>query len=134
MSRLIVFIFFWNLLPYFLFGQKIITNCFVLQKSIELEIFVNRFHLCNEDNMYIVDTNHLFQNCLVQRSCGKNIEIRFDTVGFKDRRTIEVYNFERKGREVKIFFHRPFTGATLILTFKRKQSKFLLKRFEIGAF
>ncbi|MEI9908686.1 MAG: hypothetical protein WDO71_02865 [Bacteroidota bacterium] len=115
-------------------GQKSL-DCLLLQAAIETEQFTSTFYACKDSlEIHIVDTVKYFENCILKDVCGKRVVFTHEPMDVNTKRMIEVYRISKRGNVFSLYFHRPFTGAVLILKLKYKNGKTKLIAFETGAF
>lgn len=110
-------------------------DCLLLQAAIETEQFTSTFYACKDSlEIHIVDTVKYFENCILKNICDKRVVFTHEPMNVNTKRMIEVYRISRRGNVFSLYFHRPFTGATLTLKLKYKNGKTKLIGFATGAF
>lgn len=110
-------------------------DCMLLQVAIETEQFTSTFYACKDSlEIHIVDTVKYFENCILKDVCGKRVVFTHEPMDVNTKRMIEIYRISRKKNIFSLYFHRPFSGAVLILKLKYKNGKTKLIGFETGAF
>ena len=116
-------------------GQKTSLNCGLLQAAIETNVFQQRFNVCkSNEEIHVVDKSKSFANCILEDVCKKRLSVHSDSSGIEEGDIIEIYRIDMKKNVFTLYFHRPATGATLILRIKYKKRKTKLLGYEVGAF
>lgn len=126
-----------------LFGQTV--DCSLLKAAVETEHFKREFLLCkNNRTLFIFDKKKVFTHCSSFEVCGNSVFLTQDTVysdlspekhgNNKYPDIIVLYNIVIKKKNYSLMFWRPYSGANLILTFKKKKNSYKLSYYEIGTF
>lgn len=111
------------------------VECEVLDKAISTDIFKTRFYICEqEDNIRVVDTSNFVGDCAFSEICNKKISLGNEAGGSKSKNLIELYKISKSKNVYTLYFHRPFTGAVLIMKMKYKKKRVILMKYEVGAF
>src|SRR5688572_14722096 len=103
-------------------GQQKNLDCILLQKAIETDVFQKRFYICeNTEDVYIIDTGKYFGSCNLKIVCERKLSVRYNCIGIDSKNIIEVYRVGTKKNIFTLYFHRPLTGAALILKLKKRK-------------
>jgi hypothetical protein len=107
-------------------------------QAIQSEVLINEFTICAlEDNRIdIFDFNNQIPDIPVSlKICSKQIAV-YNTIctDHPSPNSIVVYNLESDMSQVKIYFWRPFSGAVVILSYKKAGDIVKLVDFRIGSF
>lgn len=107
-------------------------DCNLIAKAIRSEMFIKRFYVCSKNEMNIINKTSSPLNCNRFLVCNATIRIVNDTA--LSENTVELYKYVRDKKHPEIYFHRPFTGATLFLRFEMKDGVYIISTHEEGAF
>jgi len=116
-------------------GQNLL-DCRFIQASVESLQFKNRFYICNDNSkkIYIIDTTKSFDSCNNDQVCNSEIFYGYNFESIEKKQIVEIYRVDKRKNMITIYFHRPLTGASLILKLKSKKNKIRIVGFEMGAF
>ena len=115
-------------------GQEL-QDCRLLQASVESSHFKNRFYLCQDSrSIYLLDTLKSFAICNFRNVSNNEVRYVHSLEDFDRKNVIEIYRIDERKDLVTIYFHRPSTGAVLILKLKPRKKKVEVVGYESGAF
>lgn len=125
------------------FGQNI--ECDLFKNAVETDYFKTEFNINKIDSSIIVyDKAKILKGCLNYLVCNKLINITSDSLyrelrpekysTIKPPQLIILYDYKKKGNRYTFFFWRPYSGASIKLTYKISKSKLRLINHSIGTF
>lgn len=121
------------------------NNCGLLNEALLSEHIQREFSMCEDDAKIILyDKKGVFEDCDKLSACGKEIRISHDEKydelspnnnrSTKDKSIIILHRMERDDLDYILYFWRPYSGAVVNLTYRRKGDKFELVDYVIGTF
>jgi len=118
-----------------LYSQKLQNDCELLSATIETKVFKDFFYIVkyNANPLFIIDSLHLIEYCKIDSVSNREVVFSNNTVS-NDINTVHIYRLDKLSkRKSKIYFWNIYTGGTLILTMKKKNGRFVLHKYSMGA-
>lgn len=118
----------------------------LIKLSIENKMFNKEFFICkNSNTIKIFDKIGVIDTDFYHTFCNKTIEIKNDSryrnlipdspqARKIDGSVILLYCYEKNNNEYTLCFWRPYSGASLKLTFEKKRRKYKFTKHIIGTF
>lgn len=118
--------------------NKAIDPCELLSRSLSDKVFQKEFSLCDikNDSISIFDVKNQMPECspLIE-ICHKKVRIiETHTTDHKSVSDILLYRADLSKQSAKMYFWRPYSGAVVILSFKKTRDKMSIFAHEIGSF
>jgi hypothetical protein len=132
------------IIAFYMFGLIVQKNttpnleCTLLEKASLSEAFAREFFICksNNDTFKIYDKVFFTRGaCAFKSVCEKNMEV-LEGKPLQETlpENIILYRVDKKFKRWKLYFWRPYSGAVVMLTYKRRINGIKLISSEIGSF
>jgi hypothetical protein len=113
-------------------------SCELLLMSFQDELFQREFFLCSiaSDSILLFDLNNQIIECDTQiEVCHKKVQIiETQTTDHRFVAGIILYRADFSTQTIRMYFWRPYSGAVVILYFKKIENRLSIYAREVGSF